>query len=262
MTDPRPGQNAPSIVITGAASGIGASTARLFAGNGWQVGLMDRDAGALQSLAQELGADAIALEVDVLDRAGLEKTLAQFADQAGGITVLFNSAGLLDMRPFKDAPVDRLNAMLDVNIKGVIHAISAAMPYLAQQSEARIVTMSSAAAIYGVPDLAVYSASKFAVRGLTEALNIELEGQGIWVCDVMVGYVDTPMLSQAENTAKSVEIAGVNATPDMVADTVFQAVQGRQVHWFVREDDQAAAQFFDLTPIEERRDLIRPATGY
>jgi len=251
-----------SIFITGAASGIGAATARLFAANGWRVGLADRDAAALTRLAEEIGAPARAFAVDVLDMASLEAALAAFVGPEGKLGALFNSAGLLDMRPFAETPLARLHAILDVNVKGVINCITAALPYLRAHGAAHVVTMSSAAAIYGVPDLAVYSASKFAVRGLTEALNIEFERDGIWVADIMVGYVDTPMLGKAETTAKSVELTGVNVTPEMVAETVGRACAGRQVHWFVTEGDQAAADHFDATPREERREHMRPTTGY
>ena len=93
------------------------------------------------------------------------------------------------MRPFVDTPVDRLLDIVDVNVKGVINSISVALPFLKAHGEARVVTMGSVSGIYGIPELAVYSASKFAIRGLTEALNIELEREGVWVCDLMVGYV-------------------------------------------------------------------------
>lgn len=251
-----------AIFITGAGSGIGAETARLFAGQGWRTGLADRDGAAVRALAAELGDAAQAFELDVLDRDGIGPAIEAFVGPDGSLRALFNSAGLLDMRPFAETPLDSLDALMDVNVKGVINCIAAALPFLRASGDARIVTMSSNAAIYGVPDLAVYSASKFAVRGLTEALNVEFESMGIWVCDVMVGYVDTPMLSRAEHTVKSVGIAGVNATPQMVADTVAQAVAGRQVHWFVRDDDRDAAAHFDATPVEDRRAFIRPRAGY
>lgn len=253
---------ADGIFITGAASGIGAATARLFAQQGWRVGLADRDAAAAQALAAELGPTAQAFGVDVCDRASVAAALAAFAGPGGRLAALFNSAGLLDMRPFREASAARLEALFSVNVSGVVNCIAAALPFLEARGAARIVTMSSAAAIYGVPDLAVYSASKFAVRGLTEALNIELEPAGIWVCDVMVGYVATPMLSGAGEQAKSVALAGVHVTPGQVARTVWQAVAGRALHWFVREEDRAAQALFDATPIEARRELMRPSTGY
>ncbi|MDO6966042.1 SDR family oxidoreductase [Rhizobium alvei] len=252
----------PNIFITGAASGIGAATARLFAARGWRVGLADRDVETLERLGHDLGSNAMVLPLDVLDPATVESALATFVGPENKLAALFNSAGLLDMRPFAETPLERLHAILDVNIKGVVNSIAAATPYLKAHGHAAIVTMSSAAAIYGVPDLAVYSASKFAIRGLTEALNIEFEKAGVRVSDVMVGYVDTPILSKAETTAKSVALSGVNVTADKVAETVWRAVSGQQVHWFVREEDRAAADHFDATPRELRHELIRPATGY
>jgi len=251
-----------SIFITGAASGIGAATARLFAGRGWRVGLADRDGEAVQKLADTLGHKAKGYSMDVLDRGAVAAALEDFAGAKGEISALFNSAGLLDMRAFADTPLDRFDAIFDVNVKGVVNCIATALPYLKACDDARIITMSSSAAIYGVPDLAIYSASKFAIRGLTEALNIEFEPMGIWVCDIMVGYVDTPMLSKADDTAKSVELAGVHVTPDMVAETVFSTISDCQVHWFVRDEDRGAADHFDATPRAERRELMRPATGY
>ncbi|MGH1356253.1 MAG: SDR family oxidoreductase [Thalassovita sp.] len=251
-----------AIFITGAGSGIGAATARLLAAEGWRVGLADRDGLAAEKLAEELGDCAQPFTVDVLDRAGLRAALTEFAGETGQLTALFNSAGLLDMRPFAEASLDRMQAVMDVNVTGVINCIHQALPFLKAHGDARIVTMSSAAAIYGVPDLAVYSASKFAIRGLTEALNIEFEKLGVWVSDVMVGYVDTPMLSDADQAAKSVELAGVHVTPEMVAATVQQALTGREVHWFVRDDDKGAQDLFDTTKMAERRELMRPSTGY
>lgn len=252
----------PLIFITGAGSGIGAATARLFSQAGWRVGLADRDGGAVQALAEELGTGAYAFAVDVLDRDGLEVAITNFVGATGHLDVLFNSAGLIDMRPFVEAPLARMEAVLDVNIKGVINSISAALPFMSSPNPANIITMSSAAANHGVPDMAVYSASKFAVRGLTEALNIEFEPLGIWVCDIMVAFVDTPMLSKAEHRAKSIETRGIHVTPEMVAETVFKAAKGRQVHWFVREEDHERSEQMRMTPREKRRDKMIASTGY
>lgn len=251
-----------TIFITGAGSGIGRHTASVFAANGWRVGLADTNAAAVAALASELGDQATAYTVDVTDIASIETALADFVGPGGSLKAIFNSAGLLEMKPFAETDVARLNTIFDVNVKGVIHSIKAALPYLSRHGDARVVTMGSVSGIYGIPDLAVYSASKFAIRGLTEALNIEFEAKGIWVSDVMVAYVKTPMVIEAATKAKSVELLGVNVTPDQVAETVMKAVEGRQVHWFVTPGDQGVATSVDAMPWEKRRDFVKQITGY
>lgn len=252
-----------SIFITGAASGIGKEAARHFAAAGWNIGLNDRDAVGLDALVAELGECASPYVADVCDYPAMQAALGGFCNSRGSLDVLFNCAGILDMRTFAETELSCLHAIVDVNVKGVINGIQAALPYLHQGSDARIITMSSLAAVYGVPEEAIYSASKFAVRGLTEALNIELEGEGIWVCDIMVGYVATPMVLDAEEKAKSVEIVGINVLPAQVAQTVWAAATGEQrVHWFVTDGDAAAARKFDETPWEGRRCIMKSTSGF
>ena len=122
--------------------------------------------------------------------------------------------------------------------------------------------MGSVAGVYGIPEEAVYSGSKFFVRGMTESINIELEPEGIWACDIMVAYVATPMVQEADRQAASVGILGVNVTPEQVADTVWKAANGRQVHWFVTEADFGVAQQVDSMPWEERRNFVKEITGF
>jgi NADP-dependent 3-hydroxy acid dehydrogenase YdfG len=253
---------AKTIFITGAASGIGRATARLFASEGWFVGLADRNATALTDLAVEVGASAVPYYVDVVGADALAAAIRNFSESYGGLTAVFNSAGILEMGPFSSMPRDRLSEMVDVNLKGVINSIAAALPHLRGRPGASIVTMGSAAGIHGIPDLAVYSATKFAVRGLTEALNIELEREGIWVTDIMVGYVKTPMLESAVHKARSIDIVGVNVLPETVAAVVWTAVHGRRVHWFVSAADEDFATAVDREPMESRRDIVKPTAGY
>ncbi|MGL3104962.1 SDR family NAD(P)-dependent oxidoreductase [Bradyrhizobium sp. BR 1432] len=153
-------------------------------------------------------------------------------------------------------------AICDVNIKGVLNGTAAALPFLKKSNKSKVVTMSSMAAMYGIAEQAVYSASKFAVRGLTEALNIELETEGIWVCDVMVSYVRTPMILQATHKAKSMSILGVSVEADQVAATVKEALSGRKVHWFVTENSEAFADRLARMSAEARRQTMRKITGF
>lgn len=251
-----------SIFITGAASGIGRETARRFVAAGWRVGLSDRDARPLADLRDELGDRASLHVADVRDAEALAAAIAAFCENLDGLNAIFNCAGILEMRAFAETGLARLKDIVDVNVIGVIHGMHAALPWLRKGRDPHIVNMSSVSAIYGIPEEAVYSASKFAVRGLTEALNIELEADGIWVCDVMVAYVATPMVIGPDSKAKSVDILGVNVKPVQVAETVYSAVTGRQVHWFVTEADSGVAQRIDQTPWEDRRAFVKSITGF
>ncbi|MET0545978.1 MAG: SDR family oxidoreductase [Caulobacterales bacterium] len=245
--------NVRAIFITGAASGIGKATAQLFARQNWRVGLADLDGQALDALASDIGAGAMALPVDVTDAAALRAAIDAFTAATGGrLDALFNSAGLLDMRLFEDAPIERLHAIIDVNVKGVINGIMAASPALKATPASTIITMSSAAAIFGVPQQAVYSASKFAVRALTEALHVELAPHDIWVCDIMVSFVDTPMLRDAAHKAASIDRVGVNVTPEQVAQCVLDAITNRHLHVFVGDAERRMATLFDAVPWDQR----------
>jgi len=227
-----------SIFITGAAAGIGAETARLFARNGWRVGASDVNAVALESLQRELGAERVSLHpADVRDRAAIEAALRDFTARTGGrLDALFANAGVLFMGPDETIAPEQKNLLVDVNVKGVIHAIDSAFPFLARTPGAHVVAMASTSAEYGSPQHAVYGATKFFVRGLTEALNIEYRDHGIQVSAIYVAYVQTGMVFDAKVKPASIERLGVKIPPQRVAATVWKAVHGDRVHWRVGFD--------------------------
>lgn len=229
-----------TILITGAASGIGRKTAQLFVERGWNVSAVDVNRGALEELAAELGTSITPIVGDVRTRKGAQAIVdATTATTGGTLDCLFNCAGLLEMGPHIDIDPERIDRLIDVNAKGVVHCIDAAYPALARTPGAHIVNMSSSSAEYGAPDHAVYSASKFFVRGLTEALNIEFEGAGIQVSAILVAYVQTPMVNAATTKATAVEKLGVKVKPEAVAETVWKATHGNQVLWRVGSDAKA-----------------------
>jgi len=226
-----------TILITGAASGIGRQTASLFVARGWRVAGADVNASALAQLALELGSGFVPLTGDVRTREGARALVdAATAVTGGSLDALFNCAGILEMGPHVTIPPERVDRLIDVNIKGVVYCIDAAYPALARTPGAHIVSMSSTSAEYGTPDHAMYSASKFFVRGLTEALNIEMEPAGIQVSAILVAYVQTPMVNAAEVKAASVEKLGVKVKPQTVAETVWKALHGNKVLWRVGAD--------------------------
>ena len=255
-----------SIFITGAAAGIGRATALRFAAAGWRVGLYDIDLMGVKALASEIGPQAVAGKLDVTNAAAFAKALADFSEPPGDrLDVLFNNAGVLSTGDFETMPLARCHALIDINAKGVVNGCHAALPVLAA-AKGRVINMSSASAIYGTPAFAVYSASKFFVRGLTEALNIEWARQGVYVCDVMPLFVDTPMLQGIADKPKSVAKLGVRLTADDIAAIVFEAATRpawrSPVHWVPGAQTQFLATLNKLVPQRLARASNKFFSGY
>ena len=227
-----------TIFITGAGAGIGAATARLFARHGWYVGAADLSRDGLDALRQELGPDRLSTHAaDVRDFAAVDAALRAFTSATGGrLDALFANAGVLFMGPNEGITLEQKGLLVDVNVKGVINTVDAAFAYLKATPGAHLVAMSSTSAEYGAPHHAVYSATKFFVRGYTEALNIEYRVHDIQVSAIYVAYVRTGMVLDAKVKAASIETMGVKVTPEAVAEHVWRAVHGHRSHWRVGLD--------------------------
>ncbi|MCP5162957.1 MAG: SDR family oxidoreductase [Hahellaceae bacterium] len=222
----------PNILISGAASGIGLATAKLFSRQGWTVGLIDLDRHKLDQITESLGGPPHrSYAMDICDEAEVASAVAQFAHHQGDtIDVLFNCAGLLRTGPFEEISLAAHRQLINVNINGLINLTHMAFPFLKRSSIARVINMSSASALYGTPHFASYSASKFAVRGLTEALNIEWAPQGITVTDIMPPFVNTHMVASQQFVPPVMKKLGVKLEADDIAKAVWQAVSENRVH--------------------------------
>jgi NADP-dependent 3-hydroxy acid dehydrogenase YdfG len=173
-----------AVFITGAAAGIGRATVLTFAKNGYTVGGYDIDEVGLKSLADEiddLGGTALTGHLDVTDPTEMAERVGEFAKATGRLDVMINNAGILLAGSFEDIDVTRHLTEIDINAKGVVNGLHAAFPYLRDTANSVVVNLSSASAIYGQAELANYSATKFFVRGITEALDIEWQRYGIRV---------------------------------------------------------------------------------
>lgn len=215
-----------NILITGAASGIGRAVACRFHREGWSVGATDVSETGLADLARELGKERLwTSALDVTDANACRKAAEGFARLHDGyIQVLFNSAGVLATGAFEKISPGQHRRIVEINVIGVMNMCHGAFRFLKQTPGAVLVNMSSASAMYGTPEFASYSASKFAVRGLTEALNLEWKPHDITVVDIMPPFVRTPMLEGNEQTT-AVTRMGVSLTPEQVADAVWDECQ-------------------------------------
>jgi NAD(P)-dependent dehydrogenase (short-subunit alcohol dehydrogenase family) len=225
-----------TVVVTGASSGIGSDVALAFGGQGANVALLARRRLPLEDLARKInkaGGDALALDCDVTDRARVFWSIDQVREAFGKVDILINSAGLLITGAVEEMPVEDLQRMMAVNVYGALNAMHAVLPLMRKAKAGNIVNISSLAGRRGVSPLGGYSATKFALVGMTEALRVELFGTGVRVSLVMPGVIDTPM---ARGALRHESIKGIPA---------MMAMPARWVTWAV-----LAAAAFGLTEVD------------
>ncbi|OBF28289.1 short-chain dehydrogenase [Mycobacterium sp. ACS1612] len=216
-----------AVFITGAAAGIGRATALTFAKKGYTVGGYDIDEVGLKALADEIGAlggTVVVGHLDVTDSTEMAQRVGEFVEAAGGrLDVMINNAGILLAGRFEDIEVSRHLTEIDINTKGVVNGLHAAYPYLRDTADSVVVNLASASAIYGQAELANYSATKFFVRGITEALDIEWQRHGIRVIAMWPLYVQTAMTDHIRTG--TTESLGIRLTAQDVADAIAEAVE-------------------------------------
>ena len=211
----------PSIFITGGAAGIGLATAERFGRDGWTVGVYDVDADALAKVKAD-HPDCITGTLDVREPEQWAEALAEFTSRTGGtLDVLDNNAGILHEGQIDHITPDQIKRQIDIDALGVALGAQAAYPYLKKTPGAHLVNIGSASAIYGQPGIAVYSATKFFVAGLTEALELEWEHDDIRVVSIWPLWAKTAL---ATGGAKSTKTLGIRITPEQVAEKIWESV--------------------------------------
>lgn len=191
-------------IVTGASAGIGRATARALAAAGAHVVVTARRSDRLDSLVAEIhgsGGSATARAADVATLSDVQSVVDATVDQSGRVDILVNNAGIMKIASITENDVDDWTAMVDVNIKGVLHFLSAVMPHMIERGSGHIVSVGSLAGRRPFPGASVYAATKFAVRALSWGLHLELgSAHGIRVTDIQPGYVSTDLLSDQPDT--------------------------------------------------------------
>jgi NAD(P)-dependent dehydrogenase (short-subunit alcohol dehydrogenase family) len=205
----------------------------------------------LKTLEQEIGADnCVTRRLDVTDKADFDAAIAAFGEETGGkLDILFSNAGIGESGWFEDIPFEAAMRVVQVNLVGVIASLYAALPLLKATPNSLAFITSSSSATYGMPRIAVYSATKHAVKGLTEALSVEFARHGVRVADTLPGLIDTAILRSTPNRSgdrekPTEEQFYANAprkgmfrlTPAAaIAETVWKAYGSDKLHWYVPE---------------------------
>lgn len=216
------------VIITGASSGIGEASARLLAENGAKVVLAARREDRLKGLASEIqqnGGQAAYKTVDVSSLQDVQDLVAFAVAQFSRVDVIFNNAGVMPLSPMNALKVDEWNKMIDINIRGVLNGIAAVLPLMEKQGSGQIINTASIGAHVVVPTGAVYCATKYAVRAISEGLRQEM--RNIRVTTISPGVVTTELGSDiTDDSAKNAleEFRKASLTSDAIARAVLYAI--------------------------------------
>jgi NADP-dependent 3-hydroxy acid dehydrogenase YdfG len=236
-----------TIFITGAASGIGRATAVLFHQKGWFVGAYDLDAEKLEGLEKELQTSIVTGVLDVTDKTAFDTTMTDFGKQTDNrLDVMFNNAGIAIGGFLDEVPFDTIAATVNVNLMGVLNGVHAAIPLLKATENSLCFSTSSSAATFGSPGMATYAATKYAIKGLSEALSVEFARFGSRAADVSPGIIDTALwqskayVAGQERKVRNIPKlnagrtdAGRTLGAEVVAQCVWDAYFSDTLHWYV-----------------------------
>lgn len=217
------------VLITGASSGIGAGIARELSAAGAKVMLGARRVDRLRALVDELvsaGGTAEARVLDVTDRASVEAFARAARETWGRIDVIVNNAGVMPLSPMASLKVDEWDRMVDVNIKGVLYGVAAVLPAMTARGSGQIINIASVGALSVVPTAAVYCATKYAVRAISDGLR--QENDALRVTCIMPGVVESELASTITDPAAKAAMETYRAIalqPDAIARAVRYAIE-------------------------------------
>lgn len=191
--------NGKTVLVTGASSGIGTAAARAFSDRGCRVALAARSVEKLEALAKELGsggAECFVISCDIRDKEQAKTAVEAVVGRWGRLDILVNNAGVQRFGAFHEQDIEVIEDLMRTNLLGAIYASHAALAHMTERGGGHVVNVSSIGGLMGMPWTAAYSASKFGMVGLTEALRREYRGTGIRLSAFCPGTVDTPMAAE------------------------------------------------------------------
>jgi short-subunit dehydrogenase len=257
-------------VLTGAGSGIGRALAHRLAREKMSLALADVDSAGLTETVEQLGGASDSLSchlVDVADRTRMERFAAEVVERHGRVTLLMNIAGVAMHGTFEQLTIDEFDWLMKINFYGVLYGVANFLPVLRKQERAHIVNMSSIYGIIAPAGQTAYCASKFAVRGFTEALMHELDGTSVSISCVYPGGIRTPIAKRARVSAKSdprvrdatllmFDVVAVTS-PEQAADRIVNGVKAKEPRIIVGGDAVQLDRMQRLMPIRYWGFLVR-----
>ena len=255
-----------TVIVTGASSGIGRETAREFAKHGANVVLASRNREKLEAIATDIGDAATVVPVDVTERLSVEALVRRTSEEYGAIDVLINNAGVGLFAPIGDGNLDNARHLFEVNFWGAVNCIQAVTPYMTSQRRGHIVNVSSVAGYVSPPNMGMYAATKHALAAVSDALRVELSGNGVGVSTIYPGLTETSFMESMLQEVEAPAIPPIArfAASATVARRIFQAVRFNLRDAYVSPEDIAAIAADAFVPQLSdwlMRLFIRPGRG-
>lgn len=241
-----------SVAVTGGGNGIGRAVARRFATEGARVAIGDIDLARAEDLARSLGERAVAIRLDVGDRDAFAGFLAAAEERHGPLDVMVNNAGVDWMSPFHEEPDEVTRREIEVNLLGTIYGTRLALQRMLPRRRGHIVNVASGAGRVPLPGSASYSATKYAIVGLTESLRMEYRGSGVHFSLIQPAQVDTAMI-EGQSQPRLLPVV----TPDDVAGAVIRAVREDRFEVWVPASQGISAKLGLLLPRRVREAVLR-----
>lgn len=238
------------IILTGAGGGIGYRLALLLAKKGARLALVERNAPRLAEICEQInqsGGTATAIAIDLTSEGAADQVVASALQALGGLDIVINNAGLMDFTLYERQAPERIDQVINVNVIAPMLLVRAALPHLLAQNSGRIVNIGSAFGSIGFAHFATYCASKFAMRGFSEALRRELVDSKVGVSYVSPRAAKTP-LNDEVTTQMLIETRTNMDEPDYVAEQIVLAVEREAAEYFIGQPESFFARLNGMFP--------------